>query len=250
LTNLEADQSKIFVSTDEIILDGDGFKAIESMIDEVNAKLVIIDPIVAYLGPKVDMNRANEVRHIMKGLSRVARTKNISIIVVRHNRKQTDSKAIYAGMGSIDFTASVRSELAVTETKSGTKFMNHIKANSGNKGKSITYEIRHLHDGSAKFCWGDFANTQWSPTGEKAGISRKFKKEGSIKQWLFDILKDCPDGMSVKQILTVGQALGYSQTKLEHVKKGVAISEKRKDGWYWRLDTSAPIAGADKDEVD
>ena len=32
---------------------------------------MILDPMQAYLGEKVDMNRANEVRTVMKGLTKV-----------------------------------------------------------------------------------------------------------------------------------------------------------------------------------
>ncbi len=39
-------------------------------IEKTHAQLMILDPMQAYLGDKVDMNRANEVRTVMKGLPR------------------------------------------------------------------------------------------------------------------------------------------------------------------------------------
>ena len=38
-------------------------------IQDTHAQLMILDPMQAYLGEKVDMNRANEVRTVMKGLT-------------------------------------------------------------------------------------------------------------------------------------------------------------------------------------
>lgn len=246
LTNLRADQTKIAVSTEDIILDEDGLQAIREMIEQTGAKLVIIDPIVAFLGPKVDMNRANEVRHIMKALGRIARRMNIAIVVVRHNRKQAagaaQGKAIYAGNGSIDFTAAVRSEIAVVEGRNGQRFLNHIKSNSGRLGLSIAYDIVPLADGSGCFRWGQMTHSTAVTGREKPSvISRTFRGESNVKQWLHDVLKDYPQGRPVKDILDIGQLVGYSQTKLEHVKKGIALSSKKHDGWYWTLDHGAKI---------
>lgn len=244
LSNLHADLTKIFVSTEDIVLDEDGLNAIDQMLDETEAKLLIIDPIVAFLGPKVDMNRANEVRHIMKSIARIARRRNIAVLIVRHNRKAmagaAAGKAIYNGMGSIDFTAAVRSELAVLEApRSGIKFMNHIKANSGKEGPSLMYEIEALDDGTGLFRWTGIAAEPGQTTA--AGISRTFKDEKKAKLWIHDTLKDAPNGMLTNEILERGKLAGFSQTKLEHAKKGVALSSKRSDGWYWYLDPKGVV---------
>ena len=250
LTNLHADQTRIFVSTDDIILDNEGLNAVRAMLRETKARLLIIDPIVAFLGPKVDMNRANEVRHIMRGLSKIAREFNIAVIIVRHNRKQrTEEKAIYAGAGSIDFTASVRSEMAVVVAKNGMHFLNHIKSNSGKQGNSITYEIINLPDGSGLFKWGSFAAWPMSGARTETIVATRFKNEEQIKLWLHDNLKNHPNGDLAKNILAKGQLAGYSQTKLEHIKKGIALSIKVGHEWYWKLDPAAATGIAVEDRV-
>lgn len=251
LENLNADMTKIALSTEDIILDADGFETIRQMVKDTKAKLLVIDPIVAFLGPKINMNNANEVRHVMKGLARLARNLNIAVLVVRHNRKSpagaAAGKPIYAGNGSIDFTAATRSELAVTETKNGMKFMNQIKANSGPRGPSIQYSIESMADGSGLFKWGDFV----SPSGGNiTGISKTFKGSVEAKAWLHDILIQKPEGETSANIFTMGKLKGYSQTKIEHVKKGVAISFQRGREWYWKLDTSAPVEFTDDGVVE
>ena len=45
---------------------------IENAIRENHARLVIIDPLQAFLGANVDMNRANEVRPIFRRLADAA----------------------------------------------------------------------------------------------------------------------------------------------------------------------------------
>lgn len=41
-------------------------------IKETGAKMVVLDPIQAYLGANVDMHRANEIRAVLKRLARIA----------------------------------------------------------------------------------------------------------------------------------------------------------------------------------
>ena len=49
-------------------------------IRDTQAQLMILDPMQAYLGEKVDMNRANEVRTVMKGLTKVANQTGCAIV--------------------------------------------------------------------------------------------------------------------------------------------------------------------------
>lgn len=254
LRNLHADMTRIFVSEEDIVLDEDGLNAIRIMIKQTSAKLVIIDPIVAFLGPKMDMNRANEVRHIMKAVAKIAKDFNIAILVVRHNRKEgtngSNGKAIYNGMGSIDFTASVRSELAVVTSPNGTHFLNHIKVNSGPKGKSITYSITSLLDGSGLFEWGEFANWPPGKAGGGAKISKKFKDDDKVRAWLFDLLKNHPDGLSSNDVYTMGELKGYGSDKIKRAKIGMAKVTKRSNGWYYDLDRDSTVELDASDVVD
>ena len=92
-----------------------------SMIDErleeavirTKAKLLILDPIQAYLGGGMDMNRANEARDMTKKLATLAEKYQCAIVLVGHMNKAAGNKAAYRGMGSIDFFAVARSVLLV-----------------------------------------------------------------------------------------------------------------------------------------
>ena len=92
-----------------------------SMIDErleeavirTKAKLLILDPIQAYLGGGMDMTRANEARDMTKKLAALAEKYQCAIVLVGHMNKAAGNKAAYRGMGSIDFFAVARSVLLV-----------------------------------------------------------------------------------------------------------------------------------------
>ena len=67
-----ADLDRVLVIDDSEVQLTLSDERIEKAIIENNARLVIIDPIQAYLGADVDMNRANEVRPIFMRLGQVA----------------------------------------------------------------------------------------------------------------------------------------------------------------------------------
>lgn len=67
---------------------------IEKAIVQCGAKMLILDPMQGYLGERVDMNRANEVRTIMKSIGQVAQRTGCAVVLVGHLNKA-------AGMSSV-----------------------------------------------------------------------------------------------------------------------------------------------------
>lgn len=234
LQHMHADQTQIAVYPGSFIFDAEGIRTFHNVIRSVKPDLVIIDPIVAYLGSKMDMNRSNEVRPIMKALADAADMYSVAIIIVRHQRKAaTNGKsgpAIYAGMGSIDFTAAVRSELQVTEASNGQKYINHVKANAGPKGKSIRYSINDGH-----FEWGEVLDVAPFMMNGDQRISKRLLHDDSVRQFLFDILRDHPDGLPSADILMMAKAAKISETKLKLVKRDVVHTFKEGERWKWKL---------------
>ena len=90
---------------------------IEKAIRENNAKLMIIDPLQAFLGANVDMNRANEVRPIFRKLADIAQATGCAVVMIGHLNKASGAQSTYRGLGSIDITAVVRSLLFVGRVK-------------------------------------------------------------------------------------------------------------------------------------
>ena len=73
-------------------------KAIESR--KGNVRLVIIDPISAYLG-KVDSNKNAEVRGLMMQLKVLAEQHDVAIVLITHNNKDDRKNPIDRVIGSI-----------------------------------------------------------------------------------------------------------------------------------------------------
>ena len=84
---------------------------LEQAVIKTGAKLLILDPIQAYLGSGMDMSQANEARDMTKKLGALAEKTKCAIILIGHMNKASGNKAAYRGMGSIDFFAVARSVL-------------------------------------------------------------------------------------------------------------------------------------------
>lgn len=66
---------------------------IEKAITQNGARLIILDPIQAYMGEKTDMNRANEVRPMFRRLADVAERTGCAVILIGHLNKAAGGQA-------------------------------------------------------------------------------------------------------------------------------------------------------------
>ena len=117
LESAEADCTQIKVIDESEAALGMLDERIEKAIIEVGARVMILDPIQAYVGANINMNNANEVRNVMAQLGRIAEKYDCAILLVGHMNKGNGNKSSYRGLGSIDFQASARSVLIVGRIK-------------------------------------------------------------------------------------------------------------------------------------
>lgn len=112
-------------------------------ISENQAHLLIIDPIQAFLGADIDMNRANEVRPVFRQLSDIAQRHACAIILIGHLNKTVGAQNIYRSLGSIDMTAAVRSLLFIGRVKNDptTRVLTHEKSSLAPPGKSLAFSL-------------------------------------------------------------------------------------------------------------
>jgi hypothetical protein len=117
---------------------------IENAIDNLHPSLVVIDPLQAYLGAAVDMHRANEVRPVLAKLVTLAERYNCAMLLIRHLGKAQTDRAIYRGLGSIDFVAAARSVLMIGQEPDvpAKRAIIQTKNSLATVGPAIGYEIR------------------------------------------------------------------------------------------------------------
>lgn len=203
---------------------------IEKAIVDTGAKLVIIDPLQAYLGAKVDMHRANEIRPIFKNLATVAEKTGCAIVIVGHMNKSGGSKGMYRGLGSIDISAAARSVLLVGRVKDDPtiRIMAQIKSSLAAEGKPIAFEL----DDEKGFSWlGEYdIDVDSLLSGISSGESVLSKAEKLIKEVLADGAK------ASTYVFEKGKENNISKRTLKTAKKNLNVKAiKTKEGWQWKM---------------
>ena len=114
---------------------------IEKAIIQNGARLIILDPIQAYMGDKADMNKANEVRPIFRRLAEVAERTGCAVILIGHLNKAAGGQSAYRGLGSIDFRAAARSVLLIGRVKRepNVRVIIHDKSSLAPEGKPVAF---------------------------------------------------------------------------------------------------------------
>ena len=138
-----ADLDRVLVIDDSEVQLTLSDERIEKAIVENNARLVIIDPIQAYLGADVDMNRANEVRPIFMRLGQVAQRTGCAILLIGHLNKAAGMQSLQRGLGSIDIAAAVRSVMFIGKLKHDPtmRILTHEKSSLAPPGVSLAFSL-------------------------------------------------------------------------------------------------------------
>ena len=203
---------------------------LEEAIKQTGARLLILDPIQAYLGGGVDMNRANEARDMTKKLGALAEKYKCAIVLIGHMNKAAGNKAAYRGMGSIDFFAVARSVLLVgrVEGQPDIRAVVQIKNNLAAFGHPKAFQLSE-----AGFRWlGDYEITADEVLG---GIAPKVNKFEQAKQLLWE-LAETSNMVSSTEIMELAKEEGISKRTMESAKRELQIPAKRiNNTWYWDL---------------
>lgn len=203
---------------------------LEEAIIKTNAKLLILDPIQAYLGGGMDMNRANEARDMTKRLGALAEKYKCAIVLIGHMNKAAGNKAAYRGMGSIDFYAVARSVLLVGRIAEEPELraVVQIKNNLAAFGHSKAFKLSENG-----FDWiGDYEISADEVLG---GIAPKANKQEQAKLLLKE-LGETNEMVLSSEIMEQAVEEGISKRTMEIAKKDLGIRAKKiNNSWYWIL---------------
>jgi hypothetical protein len=116
---------------------------LEKVIAEHAAKLVVIDPLMAFLDETVHAHNDQSVRRALLPLCQMAERTGAAILVVRHLNKQPGRNMIYRGGGSIGIIGAVRSGLIVCKDPDAPhqRLLGVTKSNLCKPPKALRYEL-------------------------------------------------------------------------------------------------------------
>ena len=143
LVEAGADLSRVMVIDDseEVLTLSDD--RIEKAVRQNHVRLVIIDPVQAFIGADVDMNRANEVRPVFRKLGMIAEKTSCAIVLIGHLNKSSGTQSTYRGLGSIDIMAAVRSLIFIGKVRKDptTRVLIHEKSSLAPPGETMAFKL-------------------------------------------------------------------------------------------------------------
>ena len=234
LTMSGADQSRIInINEDKLpltVID----ERIEEAIVRTGAKLVIFDPIQAYMG-KIDINSAVEVRRILGKLARTAEKHNCAIILIGHLNKRETVNSSTRGMGSMDFRACARSVLLVGRLKDdpNVRVIVHDKSSLSPEGDSVAFEI----DQKTGFQWlnGHEDVTAADILSNPIGVKRDGTKEKRASEILQVMFEDRTTRIPATEVYATLAEDDIDETAAKRARKLIPGLESKKIGkeWIW-----------------
>jgi predicted ATP-dependent serine protease len=206
---------------------------VRNTIIKFKAKLLVVDPLQAYLGD-ADLSNASSIRRILRRLGLWASQYDCAIVLVGHLNKRSSLKELYRGLGSIDVAAAARSvlQIDVDEDNNTNRVVRHVKSSLAPKGNEMYF---HITD-QGSIAWDSVCESTFPACGEMEDREPTIKTE---KQWKAAlIIKEMLEKEPIESadIIKRMNELKISKRTAMKVKQILGI-ESRKIGqkWYWSL---------------
>ena len=203
---------------------------IERAIRQTGARLIILDPIQAYVGEKTDMNKANEIRPMFRRLAEIAERTGCAVILIGHLNKAAGGQSAYRGLGSIDFRAAARSVLLIGRVKRepNVRVIVHDKSSLAPEGKPIAFCL----DPETGFSWiGEYDITA-DELLSGAGGNTATKTE-QAERLILDLLADEKE-LASEDIVKAAAKAGISERTVQNAKRNMGgILGARRVGGQW-----------------
>jgi len=194
--------------------------------DHPDVKLIVLDPITAFMGDGVDSHKNAEVRAALGPLCKLAETRGVAIVGITHLSKG-QAKAINRVIGSIAFVGAARACWLVDwdpETD-GRRLFLPIKNNLAH-ADGLAYTIT---DG----------RIVWEPdpvtiTADDLGDALHTTPRDEAEDWLRQALQG--GRVASAKLAAEAKREGISERTLNRVKKRLGVESARDGGtWYWTL---------------
>lgn len=212
----------------------DDLDTLEQMIRRSRARLVVIDPMMAFLGASVNTVSDQSVRSVLAPLAGLAERTGAAIVFVRHLNKSGGKQAVYRGGGSIGIIAAMRTAMLIARHPHDRdqRVLAMVKCNLGPEPESLGFRLQ------ASRLVPEGTEVAWSgPLDLRANdLVADVKEAVSPVDWLRDHLSGGPKRSA--EIIEAAGADGISERTLTRAKAalGLVAKQRRRGGvneWWW-----------------
>jgi archaellum biogenesis ATPase FlaH len=205
-------------------------------------KLIIVDPISAFLGD-TDSNNNSAVRSVLMGLQWLAKERGCAIVVITHNNKSgSDKSATSKVMGSLAFIAAVRMGYSVQKSPDNPNenIFTCIKANIAKEPPTLVFDIqpydfeikdRTIH--TSKINWlreDEFITSQ--TLNDKPQEDKGSKKVDSATDFLIEKIdgREQIEYAEVTRIIKEAEEEGFNYRTITRARVDIGYESKNPDG--------------------
>lgn len=265
-----ADLSKVYRAD---VIDPDGFDvplslpkdttALAQAIADVDAALVVLDPLLSRLDSRLDSHKDADVRRALEPLAAMADTSNVVVLGLIHVNKSTSTDALTLLMASRAFVAVARSVLfvAVNPDDEHQRLLANVKSNLGRLDlPTLVFQIRGVlvqTTASGDEIWtGQLTWLGGSDQSLRDVLERIGEREQDAharheaERWLLDYLASLGGTAAKKDVMVAGKQAGHSERTLHRARQHAGIQTDFR-GFpcqsFWLSPSSSRAASGDSD---
>lgn len=211
--------------------------------DATGCRMLIIDPISAYLG-KTDSHNEAEVRGLLRPLADMATRLHVAVVAVMHVNKAQGRSAVHRISGSGGFVAAARAAWLVGRDPDDARrrIMSPVKGNLGPDVQALAFSIVPSRYDPTQPILEWHAGTVDLSADELLSRSESYRRDNAMQQaeqWLRDALATPKDASELQQ---QAEEVGISRTTLQRASKRIAVRKDKlgmRRGWMWSLSADA-----------
>jgi len=156
---------------------------------ESKARLLVIDPIMAFLSTGICAHKDQDVRLALHPLKRLAESAGIAVILVRHLNKVAGPNPLYRGGGSIGIIAAARIGMVIANDpdNANRRVLAVSKINVGRFPASLSFAVNVAASGAPVIEWqGESPHTAQDLL---APVNHEFQSQlSAAKEFLLEVL--------------------------------------------------------------
>src|SRR5215204_3272622 len=229
---------------DRLLSIPDDIPLIEKGIRRVKARLVVVDPLMAFLSGETNSHRDQDVRRALAPLAGLAERTGACVLVIRHLNKAPANNPLYRGGGSIGISGAARMAFVVGKDPQdeNRRVVASTKNNLAKSPKSLMFTLEEAESRSVMVNWLGQSGVSAKDLLATPQDQEHADARSEAVEFLADILADGP--MPASDIIRDAEDAGIAEKTLRRAKKLLDVivyrenttGEKRGSGrWLWKL---------------